>query len=74
MIPSPRLFRSRWPALFWAGGILWLAWDVAQANRHDAPAANATAAAPADALGSDALGDPVSNADLQALANAMGGG
>ena len=32
MLPGPRLFRSRWMAAFWAAGILWLAYDVAQDN------------------------------------------
>ena len=40
-MPFARLFRSRWSALFWAGGILWTAYDVATLAppaRHD-PAA-----------------------------------
>jgi len=28
-MPFSRLFRSRWAALLWAGGILWTAYDVA---------------------------------------------
>ena len=29
MLPGPRLFRSRWAAVLWAAGMLWLAVDVA---------------------------------------------
>ena len=29
MLPGPRLFRSRWTAVLWAAGMLWLAVDVA---------------------------------------------
>ena len=29
MLPGPRLFRSRWAAVLWAAGMLWLAIDVA---------------------------------------------
>jgi hypothetical protein len=32
MLPSSRLFRSRWAAVLWAAGILWVAYDVAQDN------------------------------------------
>ena len=41
MLPNPRLFRSRWAALLWAGGILWFAHDVAVS----APAGNGGATA-----------------------------
>jgi len=63
---SSKIFRSRWSALFWAGGILWTAYDVAEANVPD-PAANNTAAA-----NQDATGEAVTNADLGVLANALG--
>lgn len=66
MVPS-RIFRSRWAALFWAGGILWTAYDVAEATATSGAKDNSTAA-----LGMDATGTPVDNADLAALANAMG--
>ena len=62
---SARIFRSRWAALFWAGGIIWTAYDVAEANAPD-PAANNVAAAD-----TDATGVAVDNADLAILANAM---
>ena len=62
MLPSPRLFRSRWTALLWAGGILWLAYDVA----GSAPGGTDNAAAL-----TDADGDAVNAADLRALANVI---
>jgi hypothetical protein len=65
MIPS-KVFRSRWSALFWAGGILWTAYDVAEANAPDPATGNTTAAM------TDATGEQVNSADLAALANAMG--
>ncbi|MEO5494937.1 MAG: hypothetical protein ABIR08_13035 [Sphingomonas sp.] len=63
---SAKIFRSRWSALFWAGGILWTAYDVAEANVPDPAAGNTTAA------GQDATGEAVTNADLAVLANALG--
>lgn len=65
MVPS-RLFRSRWSALFWAGGILWTAYDVASGQLQGAPTGNGQAAA-----GTDATGEAVNTADLTVLANAM---
>ena len=37
MIPmrTSSIFRSRWMALVWAAGILWLAWDVAGSASRD---------------------------------------
>jgi hypothetical protein len=66
MVPS-RIFRSRWAALFWAGGILWTAYDVANATASDPKNGNASST-----LGVDATGAPVTNDDLSTLANAMG--
>ncbi len=63
MLPS-RLFRSRWSALFWAGGILWTAYDVAMANRPT-PVANVAEPAPVR----DAAGEAVNAADLAIVAN-----
>ena len=57
-----RVFRSRWSALFWAGGILWTAYDVAAAE-PSAPDRNAAIV--------DATGTPVNVDDLAALANAV---
>lgn len=62
---SSKIFRSRWSALFWAGGIIWTAYDVAEANVPD-PATNVAAG------DTDATGEAVANADLAILANAMG--
>lgn len=47
-----RLFRSRWSALFWAGGILWTAYDVADAmGGPEAPGTADNAAVAVDATG-----------------------
>ena len=67
MVPS-RIFRSRWAALLWAGGIVWTAYDVAEANRGTSPANAAAPAAARDAAGETV--DPA--ADLAILANAGG--
>ena len=64
---SSRIFRSRWAALLWAGGILWTAYDVASANTPDPATGNNQAAAQ-----TDATGVAVDNGDLAILANAMG--
>jgi hypothetical protein len=69
-MPYAKLFRSRWAALLWAGGILWTAVDfVGVAPRHAAVAASN---ASADAAPTDAAGMPVNSADVATLANAMG--
>ena len=61
-MPYAKLFRSRWAALLWAGGILWAAADfVGAAPSKPAVAANATAETDA---GVDAN-------DLAILADAM---
>lgn len=52
--------------MFWAGGIIWTAYDVASANTPD-PVVNNNAAAETDATGA-----AVDNGDLAVLANAMG--
>ena len=62
---SSKIFRSRWSALFWAGGIIWTAYDVAEANQPD-PATNNAAAQ------TDATGDAVNANDVGALVNAIG--
>jgi hypothetical protein len=67
---SSKIFRSRWSALIWSGGILWTAYDVASAASHGSaksPAPHATARADQ----TDATGDDYTQADLNALANAM---
>ena len=65
-----RIFRSRWSALFWAGGILWTAYDVAS-GQPQAPAGNAQAGSDTAAAGVDATGEAVNAHDLAVLANAM---
>lgn len=68
-MPFSKLFRNRWAALLWAGGILWTAVEVA----GFAPArstGNTTATAPAD---TDATGEVVQNSDLAILASVMNG-
>jgi hypothetical protein len=60
---SSRIFRSRRAALLWAAGIVWTAYDIAEANTP--PAAGQTAkASPADAASAQ---------DMQILANFIGG-
>lgn len=57
---GPRLFRSRWTALLWAGGILWTAYDVASAAPTEATP-NVT----------DAAGAPIDQAELAAIVNTI---
>jgi len=72
MLVSSKIFRSRWSALFWSGGILWTAYDVASsAPHHHATAAPDNSVAADDTGATDATGEAISRADLQALANAM---
>ena len=42
MIPmkTSTIFKSRWMALVWAAGILWLAWDVAGSAPQDSNSSN----------------------------------
>jgi len=63
MIPSPRIFRSRWAALLWAGGILWFAYDVSGS------ASNSTGG---NAAITDASGELANAADLATVANLIG--
>ena len=66
-MPFAKLFRSRWAALIWAGGILWTAVDVAGYDPPHKPDHQATAAvAP-----TDATGEAIQNSDLVALAAAL---
>jgi hypothetical protein len=51
------IFRSRWIALFWAAGILWLAYDAAGGG-DDAAGNNAQ---------TDATGMPLNQADIAAM-------
>ena len=71
-MPYAKLFRSRWAALIWAAGILWMAVDVAgYAPERKADPANASASADTDDI--DATGEAVQNSDLAILAGVMNG-
>jgi len=65
-MPFAKLFKSRWSALIWAGGILWTAVDVADYAPASQPDNQTAAAAPIDATG-----EAVRNSDLIALAAAL---
>ena len=65
-MPFAKLFKSRWSALIWAGGILWTAVDVAGYAPASQPDNKTVAAAP-----TDATGEAVQNSDLVALAAAL---
>lgn len=67
-MPFAKLFRSRWAALIWAGGILWTAIDVA--GYAPAPRQGHQTAA---AVPTDATGEAIQNSDLIALAAALNG-
>ncbi|WEJ97822.1 MAG: hypothetical protein P0Y59_12675 [Candidatus Sphingomonas phytovorans] len=69
-MPFAKLFRSRWAALVWAGGILWTAVDVAGYAPSRPPDNQSAAAVPA-AVPTDATGEAVQNSDLVALAAAL---
>jgi hypothetical protein len=72
MIPmrTSTVFKSRWMALVWAAGILWTAYDYAEAQPQ--PAANAAAANNAsDDEPTDATGAPITPEDQQKLADAI---
>jgi hypothetical protein len=53
MIPmkTSSIFKSRWMAILWAAGILWLAWDVAGSSSEGSNTSE-NAEAPTDATGS----------------------
>jgi hypothetical protein len=67
MIPmrTSSVFKSRWMALIWAAGFIWLAYDVANSEpKDDGSAANAEQA-------TDATGAPVSSDDQKRLTDAL---
>ncbi|MDB5707555.1 MAG: hypothetical protein JWN66_4671 [Sphingomonas bacterium] len=68
-MPYAKLFKNRWAALLWAGGILWTAVDVA----GYAPAKHVDNATEAAAAPTDATGEVVQNSDLAILASVMNG-
>ena len=63
-IKTKSVFKSRWIALLWAGGILWGAADFAGSQPHGSADANANTAS-----NSDAAADA---ADVQAAMNVFG--
>ncbi len=69
MIPmrTSTVFKSRWMALLWAAGVIWLAVDVAGSAT---PPATAPATNGADA--SDSTGAAATNEDVEAAARALG--
>ena len=60
------IFKSRWFALLWAAGILWMAYDVASGSAAPVEDGSDNAAALTDATGA-----PVRNEDVDALAKAL---
>jgi hypothetical protein len=64
MIPmrTSSIFKSRWMALLWAAGFIWLALDVAGSNT--APANSST--------NQSAAQNGASDEDVQTAANALG--
>ena len=67
-MPMSRLFRSRWSALLWAGGIVWTPYDVADSAPREQAGTNISG----NATTTDAAGEAVDAADLIAVANAAG--
>jgi len=64
-----KIFRSRWAALLWAAGVIWTAYDVAEAS---VPPRHSTAAAP-HAQPTDATGAAVSDEDMKVLRGLIDG-
>ena len=62
-----RIFRSRWSALWWACGVIFFAVTTIGFGSPSAQPQGNQTQAQADAPITDALGDPVSNADMAAL-------
>ena len=66
---SGKIFRSRWAALLWAAGIIWTAYDVAEANAPPAHPAKAQHAQSTDASDAGASGSNPGLAILQKFAD-----
>lgn len=68
MIPmrTSTIFKSRWMALLWAAGIIWLAYDVAGSEPQDDNATNAEQL-------TDATGAPITRDDEKKLAEELNG-
>ena len=62
------IFRSRWMALLWAGGIIWFALDIA------APSLTTDKAEPDDQTNSAAQLTPEQQAEMNVVANFGKGG
>jgi hypothetical protein len=58
------IFRSRYMALLWAAGIIWLAYDVAGGSESDAGGNNQVAT-------TDVTGAPVTQQDIDTLKSVM---
>ena len=71
MIPmrTSSVFKSRWLALLWAAGIIWLAVDVAGGS---ASTPSNSAANDADSGLTDASGQQITKEDSEKVANALG--
>ncbi len=69
MIPmrTSTIFKSRWMALLWAAGIVWVALDFAGSHRSAASTSNNQSAAGL----TDEDGQPVSDNDVETTANAL---
>ena len=69
MIPmkTSSIFKSRWTALIWAAGILWVAWDVAGSTPQETNN-SANAEAPTDVTGA-----PITTADENKFEQALNG-
>jgi hypothetical protein len=70
MIPmrTSTIFKSRWWALIWAAGIIWLAVDVAGTGKSTASASNNQSSNTV----ADADGQAASSDDVNTAANALG--
>lgn len=64
-IKHSAIFRSRWMALIWAAGIIWIAYDVAES----APKSSATT----NAVATDGTGAPVTPEDEKKFAEIVNG-
>jgi len=69
MIPmrTSSIFKSRWMAIIWALGIIWLAWDVAGSGPQETNTAE-NAEAPTDVTGA-----PVTSDDANKVEDALNG-
>lgn len=69
MIPmrTRSIFKSRWMALLWAAGIIWLAVDTAGSRSAPSASNNQTSSGLTD---SD--GQPASDSDVETAAHALG--